>query len=551
MNPLARCAIGVRGPLFRGGARGSGRAGLRVYEFKRDGDVAFHLRVQLTGMARSIFRASRARCVVARVSVTLACWFGIVALSASPSPLADAIERMDHATARAVIRDTDVNAAQADGMTALHWAVYQDDTHTAKLLLAAGANAKAANRYGVTPLSLACTNGNAALVDLLLAAGANPNAPLPGGETPLMTAARTGKLVPVKSLLAHGADVNAKLSGGQTALMWSAAEGHTDVVETLLAAGAEFRAGLATGFTPMFFAVREGHSDIVRALLKAGVDVNEPAQPVKNVHKFLRQGASALTTAIENGHFELAAELLERGADPNDMRSGFTPLHVVSWIRKPDRGEDEGDPIPEGSGNLTSEQLIRILVAKGADVNAQLVRGPSGGGRINRKGCTPLMLAADTADTAFMRILIELGADPTRRNVDNCTPLMAAAGLGTRSAEEEAGTDDEAVEAVGYLLGLGADINAISDNGDTAMHGAAFANFPKVVKFLAAKGAKIEIWNRPNKRDWTPLLIAEGHRFGNFKPSFETVAAIKEVMLAAGVTPPPPQAPIPVKGYGL
>jgi ankyrin repeat protein len=160
------------------------------------------------------------------------------------------------------------------------------------------------------------------------------------------------------------------------------------------------------------------------------------------------------------------------------------------------------------------------------------------------------MLAADTADTAFMRILVELGADPTITNVDHCTPLMAAAGLGTRSAEEEAGTDDEAVEAVSYLLSLGADINAVSDNGDTAMHGAAFANFPKVVKFLAANGAKIEIWNKGNKRDWTPLLIAEGHRYGNFKPSFETAAAIKEVMLAAGVTPPPPIAPIPVKGYG-
>src|SRR5688500_13320780 len=153
----------------------------------------------------------------------------------SPSPLAAAIEKQDHATSRALIRDTDVNAAQADGMTALHWAVYQDDLDTAKLLLTAGANAKAANRYGVTPLSLACTNGNAALVDLLLAGGANPNAALQGGETPLMTAARTGKLAPVKALLAHGADVNARLPGGQTALMWSAAEGHADVVEALLA----------------------------------------------------------------------------------------------------------------------------------------------------------------------------------------------------------------------------------------------------------------------------------------------------------------------------
>lgn len=470
--------------------------------------------------------------------------------SSGSSRLADAVEKNDRPLIQSLIADADVNAAQPDGMTALHWAVYHDEVDTAKRLLAAHASAKVANRYGVTPLSLACTNGNLVLVERLLVAGADPNVSLPGGETPLMTASRTGILAPVKSLLSRGADVNAKLSGGQTALMWATAEGHTDVVAALLDAGAEFRAALATGFTPLLFAVREGRADIVRLLLKAGVDVNETASPPKEVRKFLRPGSGVLTTAIENGHFQLAADLVDAGANPNDLRSGYAPLHVLSWIRKPDIGEDEGDPIPEGSGNMTSEQLVRHLVAKGANVNAQLTGGPSDGGRINRKGCTPLMVAADTADTAYMKLLVELGADPTITNVDHCTPLMAAAGLGTRSAEEEAGTDDEAVEAVTYLLGLGADINSVSDNGDTAMHGAAFANFPKVVKLLAAKGANIKVWNQPNKRQWTPLLIAEGHRFGNFKPSFETIAAIKEVMLAAGVTPPGPTAQVLVKGYG-
>src|SRR5205085_5597987 len=132
---------------------------------------------------------------------------------------------------------------------------------------------------------------------------------------------------------------------------------------------------------------------------------------------------------------------------------------------------------------------------------------PSSDGRVNRKGCTPLMLAADTADTPFIKLLVELGADPKIPNVDQVTPLMAAAGLGTRSAEEEAGTDDEAVEACAYLLSLGADINAVSNNGETAMHGAAFANFPKVMKFLDARGAKIEVWNQPNKKGWTPQRV--------------------------------------------
>ena len=471
------------------------------------------------------------------------------AFAAPNARLADAVERKDFAAARALIGDSEVNATQADGMTALHWAVRHDAQDTAKTLLAAGASAKAANRYGVTPLSLACVNGNAEMIALLLAHGAEPNAALPGGETPLMTAARTGRAEAVKVLLAAGADVNAKLPQGQTALMWAAADGQAEVVDVLLAAGADFRTRLESGFTPMLFAVRGGHTRIVRALLAAGVGVNETAQPARNVRKFLRKGASALTTAIENGHFELAARLVELGADPGDQRSGYAPLHILSWIRKPDRGEDEGDPVPEGSGRLSSEDLVRVLVAKGAKVNARLTGGPSGGGRINRKGCTPFILAADTADTPYLRLLHELGADPTLANVDGCTPLMAAAGLGTRAADEEAGTEDEAVEAVEYLLGLGLAIDAVSNIGDTAMHGAAFANFPKVVKLLDARGANIAVWNRKNERGWTPLMIAEGHRYGNFKPSFETIAAIKEVMLAHGVTPPPFTPPVSVKGY--
>jgi uncharacterized protein len=359
-----------------------------------------------------------------------------------------------------------------------------------------------------------------------------------------MTAARTGKIEAVKSLLARGADVNARLERGQTALMWAAADGHAAVVEVLLQAGADFRTPLDTGFTPMLFAVRAGHTDVV--------DINEATNPaIRPTNKQLRKGSSALTVAVENGRFDLASLLLDLDANPSDMRSGFSPLHILTWIRKPDRGEDEGDPIPEDPGVTTSEQIIRKLVAKGADVNARLAGGPSGGGRINRKGCTPFLMAADTADTGYMRLLIEFGADPTITNVDGCTAIMAAAGLGTRAAEEEAGTEDEALEALDYLLSIGADIHAVSNIGDTAMHGAAFANFPKVVKFLAAKGMKIEVWNQPNKRGWTPQRIAEGHRYGNFKPSFETVAAIKEEMLAKGVTPLPPMAPIPEIGYGL
>jgi ankyrin repeat protein len=355
-----------------------------------------------------------------------------------------------------------------------------------------------------------------------------------------MTAARTGKLGPVKALLARGADVNAKERRGQTALMWAAAEGHAAVSLALLQAGADFRTPLPSGFTPLFFAVREGRLDVLRVLLKAGADVNEAMQPKKSSARAPRRGTTPLIMAVENGHFELAVVLLEAGADPNDQRSGFSALHTLTWARKPNRGDGEdGDPAPIGSGNLSSLQFVEKLVEHGADVNARLKRGASGRGVLGRVGATPFLLAAMTADVPLMRVLVKHGADPLLPNADHCTPLLAAAGVGTLAPGEEAGTEPEALEAVALALAFGNDVNAVDDNGETAMHGAAYKNFPRVVQLLADKGARIEVWNRKNKYGWTPLSIAGGHRFGNFKPSPETVVALDRVMRAAGVTPPP------------
>lgn len=464
------------------------------------------------------------------------------------SPLADAVEKMDRAKIGELLKQgADVNASQADGMTALHWAAYHDDLRTATLLVNAGANAKAANNYTVTPLSLACTNGNTEIVELLLKAGADPNTAQRGGETALMTAARTGKLGPVKALLSRGANVNAKDRKGQTALMWAAADGHADVVSILLAAGADLRTTSPGGFTPLFFAAREGRTDAIRILLKAGADVNEAIQPQRFASRSPRAGISALLLAVENGHFELAIELVKAGADPNDQRSGCAALHMISWVRKPNRGDSEdGDPPPIGSGNLTSLEFVKQIVALGAKVNLPQQKGVSGRGILGRVGATPLMAAASTSDVALVRTLIELGADLKLANADRSTPLLAAAGVGIGAPEEAAGSEPEALEVIDFLLKLGADPNAVDNKGENAMHGAAYRNHPKVVELLATRGAKIEVWNRPNKVGLTPLIIAEGHRPGlNFRPSPPTVAAFHRVMLAAGVTPPK-SSPLPI-----
>jgi uncharacterized protein len=458
--------------------------------------------------------------------------------AAAEVPLADAAESKNSAAVRALLEQkANVNAPQADGMTALHWATYHDDSETAKLLIAAGADVKAANRYGVTPLSLACQSGNGGIVDLLLEAGANPNTALPGGETPLMTASRTGRLGPVKALLARGAEVNAHERKGQTALMWAAAEGHVEVVDALLKAEADFRTPLSSGFTPLFFAVREGRTAVVLRLLEAGANVNETMQPERRNGPPRGRATSPLLLAIENGHFELAVTLLKAGAEPNDRPAGFTALHAITWVRKPIRGD--GDPPPRGSGNLDSLDFVRQLVAHRADLDVRLEKGESGRGRFTTTGSTPFLLAARASDVPLMRLLLELGADPRLPNADNCTPLLAAAGVGALGdGDEAAGTEEEALEAARLLLERGADIDAVDNNKETAMHGAAYQSRWKLVQLFADRGADINVWNQKNKWGWTPLMIAQGHRPGNFRPAPDTIAALHRVMLAAGVTPP-------------
>jgi ankyrin repeat protein len=480
----------------------------------------------------------------------------LFAAPAADAQLAAAVQRNDRAAIVQLLgKKAAINVAQTDGTTALHWATYHDDGDLVTRLLGAGADVRATNRYGVTPLSIACQNGNAAIITKFLDAGADANAMLPGGETMLMTAARTGKVDAVRVLLARGADLHAKEPRrGQTALMWAAVEGHVGVIEELIKAGADFRTPLDSGFSPLMFAVRQGQIGAAKALLKAGVDVNEPVQVRANPklpegERPIRAGTTPLDLAVANGHFQLAAELLDAGANPNSNRLGYTALHMIVYIRQPGIGDN--DPGPEGSGTMSSLEFAKRLVAKGADVNARITRRVNlTNTRFHDIGASPYLLAAMTADAEYMKALVALGADPSLKNAEDTTALMTAAGLGTRSPGEDAGTEEEVIEAMQVALDHGDDINAVDKNGETAMHGAAYKNLPGAVKFLADKGAKIDVWNTPNKFGWTPLTIARGYRFGNFKPSAVTVAAIEKVMVSAGVVPPS-EKDINAKGYDI
>src|SRR5215467_14416356 len=141
------------------------------------------------------------------------------------SPLADAAMNGNRDVVRALLQQhADVNAAQGDGTTALHWAVYRDDADMASLLIAAGANVIAKTRVGsITPMFMAAKNGNATIIQMLLKAGVNPNSTDTNGTTALMYAAISGKPEATKVLLDHGANANARdFTNGQTAMMFAA-----------------------------------------------------------------------------------------------------------------------------------------------------------------------------------------------------------------------------------------------------------------------------------------------------------------------------------------
>ncbi len=454
-------------------------------------------------------------------------------LASETHVVADAVQAGDWSRVDQLLRNGhDAKLPQADGMTALHWAVLKHDAKATRRLLQEKVDVNAVTRYQVTPLEIACTAGDTEIVQLLVVAGANVQAKAIGSESMLHIAARTGLVEATQALIDADANVDELDGRGQTPLMWAAAAGNTDVVSQLVEYGADANISLTSGFTALMFAARQGKIGAAMRLLDAGVEVNYAMNPKRTGGRSPRDGMSALMLAVESGHFELAIKLVDRGADPNDERSEFTPLHAVVWTRKSDRGDNvSGDPIPRGSGSLTSLDFVREIVSRGADVNRKLRRGSAGRAKLNLRGATPFLMAAKTADLPLMKLLLELDADISLTNIVETTPLMATAGVGVTAVGEEAGTEPEVLEALAWLVEQGIDINAVDENGETAMHGAAYRNYPLAVELLANLGADPVIWNNKNKYGWTPTMIAAGHRPGSFKPSPETIAALEAALL--------------------
>lgn len=451
--------------------------------------------------------------------------------------LADLVEKGDFEEAFQLIASGhEVNATQPDGTTPLMWAAFHANAEFVEYLLRQRADPVAKNRYSVGALSLACSNGDATSADLLLDAGADPRGSIANGETMLVLAARSGNPALVKKLLELGADPNRNISGDQTALMFAASGGSAETVSLLLDAGADPLAVGKHGLSSIHFAARAGHSEVVRLLIEAGVDIDLPIKwSGPGGFRSPRNRSSPLIFALENAQYETASLLLELGANPNDSGTGYSPLHTMTWVRKAHLG-DSADPEPVTRSRLSSKDMLLKLIEYGADVNLRVSNGRTNRGKVTEKGATAFFMAADRGDLAMMQLLVEHGADPHIPNADGVTALMVATGLGRGPENDEAGTQEDALAAVAYCIELGMDVNTVDANGETAMHGAAYGQWPEMVRFLHENGADISIWNNLNKWEWSPLLIAQGYRAGNFKPSYDTIDAIEAIMAEEGVT---------------
>jgi ankyrin repeat protein len=450
-------------------------------------------------------------------------------------------------------------ARTADGTTALHWAAHHGDVVEMQRLIRAGADVNVRNDYGSTPLLEAAERGDAQLLLVLLRAGAKVESANDEGQTALMTVARTGSVDATKVLLKARANVNAvERWRGQTALMWAAAQGNAEVVRLLIKADAKVNAVSAIrhwerrvtaeprpqnrppgGLTALLLAAREGCADCAHALVEGGADINltDP------------EHITPLLMAILNARFDVARVLVDAGADVNRWDSwGRAPLYSAIDYNTTPRG---GRPDRPSADEANALDIAKLLLDRGANPDMQLKLFPPyrslgqdrGGDSMLTIGTTPLIRAAKAGDSAAVQLLLAHGALADLPNNLGITPLMAAAGVGSTTIDIRARfrNEQQCIATGRLLVAAGADVNALRDNGQTALHGAAQFGWTQFVKVLAEAGARLDVKDRNGA---TALDIATGRAGSTGREGVagaeahpETAAALRG--LAAN--PPRPQ----------
>jgi len=429
-------------------------------------------------------------------------------------------------------KGAEVNVGDADGNTALYWAIGSQDEETVKSLIDGGIDVNK-GAEDVHPLNLAIWNLSKGIVEALLNAGANTDVKDSGGYTPLFYAAffntydrdremlelfldRTeqpntihmaaykGDLEAVKTFISNGVDVNVKDSSGCMPLHWAVLQDSPAVAEYLIAQGAEINEKVGNFLTPLFCA---NALPVIELLVSKGADINTKRQ--NRLHKACRMGdkevaefliskgadvnakgsagKTPLIYALQRGHTDVARLLIAKGAEVNAADSqGCTPIsiannngyaEIVNLLLQ--HGEKERLQMAVTVGNL--EELKRLL-ANGYNINAY-----DSGHR------APLHVAAREGHMVIVEYLIEEGADSNYRGPNGNSPMCFAAYAGH-------------LDIVKKLHAQGADISLTNTGNYSALHMAAIKGHTDIVKFLVANGADI---NRKSIKGETPLTLAK------------------------------------------
>ena len=448
--------------------------------------------------------------------VTLLCG----AVFSPDTPLIDAARNGDAVAVGALLdRGADVNAAQGDGMTALHWAAERGHVAVAEHLISASADVGAKTRIGgYTPLHLASRGGRGAIVRMLLETGSDPDAiTSSSGVTPLhLAAAAIGGTDAVAALLAHGADPNVlEWSAGQTPLMFAAGSGRTGAVRKLLAAGAD--SGIST--------------QVVDVLPRLALD--------REARRRLQEMVGASPTAADRyGAGTEAAVTVE--PDPDDvqaairaqrefLRSGYDVGEVDPYSLARVRPDYPGGPdvvrppYRETLVGITGGMTALLHAAREGHVEAAVAL-LDGGADVNQVSdgdqTSALLMAALNGQFDLALILLEAGADPDlAASTDGATPLFAV--LQTQWAPKSnypqpRAQDDQRsgyMEVLEALLAAGADPDVrlnthlwywefgltkmgLDLTGATPFWRAAFAQDLLAMKLLAVHGADPNIPTR-------------------------------------------------------